>query len=205
MEATTGFEPVIRVLQTRALPLGYVAGRFGWSGRRDLNPRPSPWQGDALPLRHFRSEPDGGAEEETRTPTLAMSTAPSTLRVYQFHHLGTEAACGRSGGTRTPDLRFWRPLLCQTELHSSARASIPPPARLCPPSTRRAAPFRTAPLRTDLCKSLVARAPIDSVIPAQAGMRIRIASRTVGPGALRLGTDSRGACGGCCRRPGAGR
>ena len=25
MEATTGFEPVIRVLQTRALPLGYVA------------------------------------------------------------------------------------------------------------------------------------------------------------------------------------
>lgn len=24
-EATTGFEPVIRVLQTRALPLGYVA------------------------------------------------------------------------------------------------------------------------------------------------------------------------------------
>ena len=31
-----------------------------------------------------------GAEEETRTLTLAMSTAPSTLRVYQFHHLGSE-------------------------------------------------------------------------------------------------------------------
>ena len=26
-----------------------------WSERRDLNPRPSPWQGDALPLSHFRS------------------------------------------------------------------------------------------------------------------------------------------------------
>ncbi len=25
-----------------------------WSGRRDLNPRPSPWQGDTLPLSHFR-------------------------------------------------------------------------------------------------------------------------------------------------------
>jgi hypothetical protein len=24
------------------------------SGRRDSNPRPSPWQGDALPLSHFR-------------------------------------------------------------------------------------------------------------------------------------------------------
>ncbi len=29
-----------------------------WSGRGDSNPRPSPWQGDALPLSHFRS--DGG-------------------------------------------------------------------------------------------------------------------------------------------------
>ena len=27
LEAATGFEPVIRVLQTRALPLGYAAGQ----------------------------------------------------------------------------------------------------------------------------------------------------------------------------------
>ena len=27
-----------------------------WSGRRDSNPRPQPWQGCALPLRHFRVE-----------------------------------------------------------------------------------------------------------------------------------------------------
>src|SRR6266567_413970 len=26
-----------------------------WSGRRDLNPRPSPWQGDALPLSYSRA------------------------------------------------------------------------------------------------------------------------------------------------------
>ena len=26
-----------------------------WSGRRDLNPRPSPWQGDALPLSYSRN------------------------------------------------------------------------------------------------------------------------------------------------------
>ena len=25
-----------------------------WSGRRDLNSRPSPWQGDALPLSYSR-------------------------------------------------------------------------------------------------------------------------------------------------------
>ena len=30
-----------------------------WSGKRDLNPRPSPWQGDALPLSYSRSpDPD---------------------------------------------------------------------------------------------------------------------------------------------------
>lgn len=26
-----------------------------WSGKGDLNPRPSPWQGDALPLSYSRS------------------------------------------------------------------------------------------------------------------------------------------------------
>ena len=30
-----------------------------------------------------------GAEDETRTHTALTATAPSTLRVYQFHHLGT--------------------------------------------------------------------------------------------------------------------
>ncbi len=58
----------IKVLQTSPLPLGYRAlgsrdlnylrsrfrGGTGWSGRRDLNPRPSPWQGDALPLSYSR-------------------------------------------------------------------------------------------------------------------------------------------------------
>jgi hypothetical protein len=37
VKATTGFEPVIRVLQTRALPLGYVAkikpAGYGPAGR----------------------------------------------------------------------------------------------------------------------------------------------------------------------------
>jgi hypothetical protein len=52
-EATTGFEPVMAVLQTAAFPLGYVAD-LGRSGRWDSNPRLSPWQGDALPLSHAR-------------------------------------------------------------------------------------------------------------------------------------------------------
>ena len=57
----------IKVLQTLALPLGYSATpclrsgkekiktvRICWSGKRDSNPRHSPWQGDALPLSYSR-------------------------------------------------------------------------------------------------------------------------------------------------------
>jgi hypothetical protein len=54
MEAPTGFEPVIKVLQTSALPLGYGALKKEKSGRRGSNPRPPPWQGDVLPLNYFR-------------------------------------------------------------------------------------------------------------------------------------------------------
>ena len=39
------------------------------SGKRDLNPRPSPWQGDALPLSYSRffaqSQPTGPHNIET--------------------------------------------------------------------------------------------------------------------------------------------
>ncbi len=45
---------MIKVLQTSALPLGYTATIY-WSGRRDSNPRPPPWQGGVLPLNYFRS------------------------------------------------------------------------------------------------------------------------------------------------------
>ena len=44
-------------------------GKRGWSGRRDSNPRPSPWQGDALPLSYFRSIVNDYA---SRTPILQV-------------------------------------------------------------------------------------------------------------------------------------
>ena len=46
LEAPPGIGPGIRVLQTRALPLGHGAI---WSGLRGSNPPPRPWQGRALP------------------------------------------------------------------------------------------------------------------------------------------------------------
>ena len=53
MEASPRLELGMRILQTLALPLGYDA-IFLWSGRRDSDPRLSPWQGDTLPLSHSR-------------------------------------------------------------------------------------------------------------------------------------------------------
>src|SRR5699024_5291853 len=40
-----------------------------WSGRRDSNPRPPPWQGGVLPLNYFRLLINNGAGEGSRTPT----------------------------------------------------------------------------------------------------------------------------------------
>ncbi len=56
------------------------------SGRRDLNPRPSPWQGDALPLSHFRVFVHGldGAEAQNRT----ADTAVFSRVLYQLSYLG---------------------------------------------------------------------------------------------------------------------
>ena len=62
MEVPPRFELGIRVLQTRALPLGYgtifvkrtqntlsILRPFIWSGLRGSNSLPQPWQGCALP------------------------------------------------------------------------------------------------------------------------------------------------------------
>ena len=62
----------------------------GWSGRRDLNPRPSPWQGDALPLSHFRvglvyhsdTGSVGGAEAQNRTGDTSIFSAVLYLLSY---------------------------------------------------------------------------------------------------------------------------
>ena len=73
----------IRVLQTRALPLGYDAVNTKdakcvfckWSGRRDSNSRRSPWQGDALPLSHSRiMVPPTGIEPVTHGFSVHCST-----------------------------------------------------------------------------------------------------------------------------------
>ena len=58
-----------------------------WSGRRDSNPRPSPWQGDALPTEPLPLECHrsvGGAESQIRTGDTAIFSRV----LYQLSYLG---------------------------------------------------------------------------------------------------------------------
>jgi hypothetical protein len=101
-----GFEPMIRVLQTLALPLGHVAilmieiedrrltplhhqstilNRL--SGRWDSNPRPSPWQGDVLPLNYARKTALFLAES-AETQDRTGDTAIFSRVLYQLSYLG---------------------------------------------------------------------------------------------------------------------
>ena len=55
-----GIEPTTSAWKAEVLPLNHIRKyrqseiNKQWSGRRDSNSRPSPWQGDALPLSHSR-------------------------------------------------------------------------------------------------------------------------------------------------------
>src|SRR5213594_2348591 len=51
-----------------------------WSGRRDSNPRPPPWQGGALPLSHFRSRYlIIRAPTSTATPLVTATQQPARV------------------------------------------------------------------------------------------------------------------------------
>jgi hypothetical protein len=60
--------------------------REEWSGRRDSNPRPSPWQGDALPTEPLPLDdrPGYGAESQIRTGDTAIFSRV----LYQLSYLG---------------------------------------------------------------------------------------------------------------------
>ncbi len=74
-------------------PIGSRSGPGGnWSGRRDSNPRPSPWQGDALPTEplplDLRPTRMGGAESQIRTGDTAIFSRV----LYQLSYLGPMAS-----------------------------------------------------------------------------------------------------------------
>ena len=68
-------ELTLSAWKAEVLPLNYI--RKNWSGRRDSNSRPSPWQGDALPLSHFRVIlVEGDGFEPSKAPLTDLQSAP---------------------------------------------------------------------------------------------------------------------------------
>ena len=122
------------IRQTKPLPVSTRAPQrqnlgevFIWSGRWDSNPRPSPWQGDALPLSHFRSLKmmmwnsaipvnSCRAEGQSRTGDTGIFSAV----LYHLSYLGSHTH-GK------------RPLYeCQGETAIFKAAFATPTARFCP-------------------------------------------------------------------------
>ncbi len=75
------------------------------SGRRDSNPRPSPWQGDALPLSHVRAGPVllfRTEEYSSRSPPL-LTTISATGAHHIHHHIRHQCEPKVSSTRRTID------------------------------------------------------------------------------------------------------
>ena len=73
--------------------------RLKWSGKRDSNSRPSPWQGDALPLSYFRIN---GASGQNRTvdtrifsPLLYRLSSRGIMATRKGLEPSTSAVTGR--------------------------------------------------------------------------------------------------------------
>jgi hypothetical protein len=133
-----------------------------WSGRRDSNPRPSPWQGDALPteplplvIRSARAS--DGAEGQNRTDDTRLFRAV----LYQLSYLGVVAeassapsALARSGSCEhTDEAAPAQPRSVSFTGRTRGRARRPPaacrrprsrPARAPDPSLARIWPRRPA-------------------------------------------------------------
>ena len=87
MERMMRIELTPSAWKAEVLPLNYI--RIKWSGRRDSNSRPSPWQGDALPLSHSRKWcPE--AESNHRHEDFQSSALPTELSghiIFNFFKL----------------------------------------------------------------------------------------------------------------------
>ena len=101
-EASRGFEPLMRILQTLALPLGHdaiyttriatehtpIRNPLCLSGRWDSNPRPSPWQGDVLPLYYARKIRSYYLTDCAETQDRTGDTTIFSRVLYQLSYLG---------------------------------------------------------------------------------------------------------------------
>jgi hypothetical protein len=95
-----------------------------WSGRRDLNPRSSPWEGDALPLRHVRMRAFAG----TRTRVLRRTKAalwPLELRRHELGAQDSDLPPYEGGAASRPHRRGYPPWIRTRNLPDQSRTLLP--------------------------------------------------------------------------------
>ena len=66
-------------LRPSRLPIPPLRLENKWSGRRDSNSRPPPWQGGILPLNYFRSKKCRGPESDWRHADFQSAALPTEL------------------------------------------------------------------------------------------------------------------------------
>src|SRR3984957_3135394 len=71
-----------------------------WSGRRDLNPRPSPWQGDALPLSYSRIRPEAVYRAAHRRVNAGLLPGHEVLFHHRQHRIGARCCVDLQLGLR---------------------------------------------------------------------------------------------------------
>ena len=97
-----------------------------------MNPRPSPWQGDALPLRHFRLTDYSGrsarlnrraASPLSRPQILVCRGAELNCRHRDFQSRALPPELPRPGVRRAPKFKITT-LACQSGQHAESRHQI---------------------------------------------------------------------------------
>src|SRR5690349_4576510 len=104
-----------------------------WQDRRESNPQPPVLETGAHLLAlgaaaapRFPPAPRLGSLHSARASTLAPFRSPSPHPINQ-PACYTPTRTGRTGGNRTPNPRFWRPVLCQLSYCPNQQSTIQSP------------------------------------------------------------------------------
>ena len=93
LEASRGFGPLNEGFADPCLTTRPRRRLKNKSGRWDSNPRPSPWQGDVLPLNHARNFLAVLLTESAETQDRTGDTAIFSRVLYQLSYLGQIFGC----------------------------------------------------------------------------------------------------------------